>query len=156
MKDISKILEKAISMSSGYNAELVSTQIEEIPNMWCRLEDDSNLKWYLISKSNGKSVIKCYGYLSVQFPVAILKRNCPKKIYNLLLEKKIVLEEYCEKYSCEKNILRNLLKKSNFIDDRFLYDENFPFDEEAFLKIDEGIKYINPYNFTFNDLKLYE
>lgn len=155
MKDISRILEKAISMSSGYNAKLISDQIEKIPNIWCRLEDDSNLKWYLISESNGKSVIKYYGYLSVQFPIAILKRNCPKSIYNLLLEKNIVLEDFCERYSCEKSILRNLLIDVNLIDDRFLYDDNFPFDEEAFLKIDEGIKYINPYNFTFNDLKLY-
>ena len=41
----------------------------------------------------------------------------------------------------------------NLFDDRFLYDESFPFDEELFLKIDEGIRYINPYDFAFEDIK---
>ena len=61
MKDISFILEKGILLSKDYNSKLISKKLEKISSIWCRLEDDSNLNWYLISKSNGKSVIEYYG-----------------------------------------------------------------------------------------------
>ena len=153
MKDISFILEKGILLSKDYNSKLISKKLEKISSIWCRLEDDSNLNWYLISKSNGKSVIEYYGYLSVKFPVALLMKNCSSKIYQLLSENGILLEEYCEKYSCKESVLREYVKDKVFIDDRFLCDASMPFDEELFLKIDEGISYINPYQFTFQDIK---
>lgn len=152
MKDISLILKKAVLLLNGYDSKSVSHEIEKIPNIWCRLEDDSNLSWYLISKSDGESVIEYYGYLSAIYPVALLMKECPKDIYKLLSEKGVLFEEYCERYSCEESILRRYVGDINFIDDRFLYDESIPFDEELFLKIDEGIRYINPYNFAFNDI----
>lgn len=36
-------------------------KIEGVSDTWCKLEDDSNLKWYLISKIDGKSVIYIIG-----------------------------------------------------------------------------------------------
>ena len=153
MKDISLILEKAFLLSNGYDSKLVSYEIEKISNIWCRLEDDSNLNWYLISKSDGKSVIEYYGYLSAKYPVALLMKTCPKDIYKLLLAKGVLFEEYSERYSCKENILRRYVGDINLIDDSFLYDESMPFNEELFLKIDEGIRYINPYNFAFEDIK---
>lgn len=153
MKDISSILKQAVLLSNGYDSRSVSHEIEKIPNIWCRLEDDSNLSWYLISKSDGKSVTEYYGYLSATYPVALLMKECPKDIYELLSEKRVLIEEYCERYSCEESVLRRYVEDKNFIDDRFLDDENIPFDEESFLKIDEGIRYINPYNFAFDDIK---
>lgn len=153
MKDISLILGKAVLLLNGYDSKLVSHEIEKIPNIWCRLEDDSKLNWYLISKSNGKSVLGYYGYLSVKYPVALLMKDCPKDICKLLSEKGVLIEEYCERYSCEENTLRRYVEDLNLIDDRFLYDESIPFDEELFLKIDEGTRYINPYDFAFDDIK---
>lgn len=153
MKDISLILKKAVLLSNGYDSKSVSYEIEKIPNIWCRLEDDSNLSWYLISKSDGKSVIEYYGYLSTIYPVALLMKECPKDICKLLSEKGVLLEEYCERYSCEGSVLRGYVGDIKFIDDRFLHDGSIPFDEELFLKIDEGIRYINPYNFAFDDIK---
>ncbi len=87
------------------------------------------------------------------YPVALLMKECPKDIYNLLSEKGVLIEEYCERYCCEESILRKYIGDINFIDDRFLYDESIPFDEELFLKIDEGMRYINPYNFAFDNIK---
>lgn len=154
MKDVSLIFKKAVLLSNGYDSKSVSHEIEKIPNIWCRLEDDSNLRWYLISKSNGKSVIEYYGYLSTIYPVALLMKECPTDIYKLLSEKDVLIEKYCERYSCEEDILRRYVGENiNLIDDRFLFDESIPFDEELFLKIDEGIEYINSYNFLFNDIK---
>lgn len=153
VKDISVTLEKAMKLSNGYHAENISYKIEKIKNVWCRLEDDSDRNWYLISKSNGKSVIKYYGYLSVKFPIALLMKCCTTDIRNLLLKNNVILEKYCKGYCCNENILKQYTENKIFIDDRFLYDEDIPFNEEIFLKIDEGVQYINPYHFTFGDIK---
>lgn len=153
MKDISTVLEKALLYSSKYNPDELSLQIERISDIWCRLEDDSNLKWYLISKNDGKLVVEYYGYLSVKFPVALLMKNCPNNIRKLLIENKVFLEEYCDRYSCDETILKKYVEDKVLIDDRFLYDGYIPFSEELFLKIDEGIDYLTPYNFRFDDIK---
>lgn len=153
MKNISLILEKAVLSSEGYDSRLVAHEIEKIPNVWCRLEDDSNLRWYLLSTNNGKSVVGYYGYLSTKFPVALLMKDCPFNIRKLLSKNEVLLEEYCDRYSCDENILKKYVGDRVLIDDRFLYDDRIPFDEEAFLKIDEGISYLNPYNFAFDDIK---
>ena len=87
MKDISLILKKAILLSNGYDSKLISQEIEKIPNIWCRLEDDSNFNWYLISKSNEKTIIEYYGYLSAKYPIALFMEKCPKEIYQLLYAK---------------------------------------------------------------------
>ncbi len=153
VKDISVTLEKAIKLSNEYHSENISHEIEKIKNVWCRLEDDSERNWYLISKSNKKSVIKYYGYLSVKFPIALLMESCTTNIRDLLLKNGVILEKYCKSYCCNENILKQYTENKIFIDDRFLYNENIPFNEELFLKIDEGIQYINPYYFTFDDIK---
>lgn len=77
----------------------------------------------LISKNDGKSVVEYYGYLSVKFPVALLLKNCPNNIRKLLIENKVLLEEYCERYSCDETILKKYIEDKVLIDDRFLYDE---------------------------------
>lgn len=153
MKDISVILEKAVLSMDGYDSKLISYEMEKEFDIWCRLEDDSNLRWYLISKNNGRTVTEYYGYLSEKYPVALLMKNCPKNIYALLLEKGILVEEYCKRYSCEEKILKKYVGDIKFIDDRFLYDDKMPFNEEIFLLIDEGVRYINPHNFAFDDIK---
>ena len=153
MKDLTLVFKKAFSLSDEYDSKSLSNKLEKLPNIWCRLEDDSNLRWYLISKSNGKSVVECYGYLSAKYPIALLTKKCPDDISHLLSSEKIIIEEYHERYSCEETIMRKYVEDINLIDDRFLYDEKISFDEEAFLKIDEGIEYINPYNFAFEDIK---
>ena len=153
LKNISKSFEKALKVVENFDVHVVSKEMEKIPDIWCRLEDDSNLNWYAISRNNGKTVIEDYGYLSARFPIAVLMKGCPIIICKLLSEKGVIIEEYNERYSCEEKILRKYVDDIILIDDRFLYDENIPYNEELFLKIDEGINYINPYNFAFDDIK---
>lgn len=153
MKDISQTLELALTLNINYDSKLVADELEKIPNIWCRLEDDSKFNWYLISRSNGKTIEQYYGYLSTKYPVALLGKDCPVSISLLIKKMGILKEELCERYSCNEWILKYYVKDCMIIDDRFLYDENIPFNEEIFLKIDEGINYINPYSFTINDIK---
>lgn len=151
MKDISFVFEKAISISEGYNSKIIASAIEMNSNAWCRLEDDSNLKWYLISKHNGKSVVEYYGYVSYMFPVAVIMNNCPKKIVQIIEDCDILIEKYYNRYMCNEKILSKFVDKP-LLDDRFLFNDKIPFDEEIFTAIDEGVDYINPYNFKFEEL----
>ena len=155
MRDISVVLEKAIKNKSNYTSRLVSKEIEELPNIWCRLEDDSSRNWYTISLSDGKTVIEDYGYLSYSFPVALLKDNCPKNIYDIIYKYDILYDILCDSLSCEPKILEKYIDAQEIalIDDRFMDDNSLPFNEELFLKIDEGINYINPYRFNFENIK---
>jgi len=155
MRDISSTFERAIKNKANYNSRLVSKEIEKIPNIWCRIEDDSRRSWYTISLSNGKTVMEDYGYLSCSFTVALLKDNCPQIIYDILCKHNILCERLCELFSCEPEILEQYIDTQDIalIDDRFMEDDSIPFDEEVFLSIDEGINYINPYRFAFDDIK---
>lgn len=154
IKDVSLIFKKAMLISKEYKPNLISKDLEKLTNIWCRLDDDTNLNWYSITKVDKDFfyVIEDYGYLSRKFPISILMKNCPKNIRNLLYKNGILCENYCERYSCEEEILKNYVDHVSFIDDSFLYDENIPFNQDLFLKIDEGINYINPNNFLFEDI----
>lgn len=154
MRNLSKILGEAVEKASKYNSRIISKEMENIPNIWCRLEDDSRGKWYLISEMDGKSVKKYFGYLSHEYPVALLFDECPHEVKELLKEKQVLLDKYNDNYSCDENILKNYIDEDIImLDDRFLSDETILFDEETFLRIDEGIEYINPYNFSFESIK---
>lgn len=153
MKDISKVMQAAIEKSDTYNSETISKKLEKYHEIWCRLEDDTNMNWYLISETDGKSVKRYLGYLSHKFPIAFLYENCPQEIKEYLHNENILLEEYVDRYSCKENILKQYIDNVKMIDDRFLYDDTIPFNEDVFLEIDEGIQYINPYDFSFDSIK---
>lgn len=153
MKDISQLLEKASLEANQYDSKHISRAIEKVPNIWCRLEDDSNFNWYLIGKNDGESVVSYYGYLSSKFPVALLTEDCPDAVYRILSVSGISIDKYCKRYSCRADVLRRYVNDIELIDDSFLYDDSLQFDEEIFLKIDEGTRYINPRNFSFDEIK---
>ena len=151
MKDITLVFEKAIAFRNGYNSKQIASEIEMKADSWCRLEDDSNLKWYLISKNNGKTIIKYYGYLSRMYPVAIMMEDCPNEILKILFNSEVIVEKYYEKYKCDEKILSRFVDKI-IIDDGFLYNDKIPFNEELFNVIDDGVEYINPCGFRFEEL----
>lgn len=154
VKDISNIMRDAIEKSDNYNSRNISKDMEqEFHQVWCRLEDDSNWNWYLISETDGITVKKYWGYLSKKYPIAFLYDSCPEEIRYFLQRKRIIMEKYQDRYSCEETILKQYVSHMKMIDDRFLYDETIPFDEEKFLEIDTGIEYINPMNFSFESIK---
>lgn len=152
MKDVSKSFEKAILLSKEYDVRILENKIEQLQNIWCFLDYDSNYDWYVVGKNNGDSLIEDYAYLSTKFPIVLVRKNCPKNVYNLFLENNIVIEEFCENYCCDENILKHYVTHIALINDNFMYDENIEFNMETFYKIDEGINYINPYNFSFWDI----
>lgn len=153
MNDLTEIFSKAIENKDRYNSLEVSKQLGKLDNVWCRIEDDSNRKWYLISETDGKSVKTYFGYLSCDYPVSLLFENCPKNVIDCLEDNKVLITEYDDRYSCRDDILGYFIDNIPIIDDRFLRDESIPFDTETFLLIDDGLKYVSPYDFSFESLK---
>lgn len=151
VKDLTSAFEKAIAFRTGYNSEQIASDIETNTDCWCRLEDDSNLKWYLISQNNGTTVTEYYGYLSRMYPIAIMMENCPNKILKILFDSKVIVENYYDKYKCDEKILGQFVDK-DIIDDCFLYNDKIPFNKELFNAIDEGVEYINPCGFRLEEL----
>lgn len=78
-RDISKVFETAVKQSKNYHSNDIAGKLETINNIWCRLEDDSRRNWYLICRTNGKTVTDYYGYLCSTYPVALLMNSCPRK-----------------------------------------------------------------------------
>ncbi len=151
IKNITDIMREAVKNSEGYRFEKIAKELEQIPNIWCTDDYDSNGKWYIISRSDGKTVIEDYGYLSSEYPIAFLFDTCPKEVREKLLDNQVLIDDYSEKCCCDEEVLGKYINK-RFLDDRFMYDYNLPFNEEVFIEIDDGACYINPYNFCFTDL----
>ena len=152
-RDISKVFETAVKQSKNYHSNDIADKLETINKMWCRLEDDSRRNWYLISETDGKTVTDYYGYLCSMFPVALLMNGCPESIAKLLEDNNVFIEKYCEHYYCEESVLKEYVDDVAFIDDSFLYNNDIPLDFELYGKIEKGIKYINQYNFEFEEIK---
>ena len=151
IKNITHIMHEAVKIAEGYHFRTIDSELEQLPNIWCRVDDDSNRNWYIISRSNGKSAIEDYGYLSREYPIAFLFDTCPKAVCDILLNNQVLVDAYSERCCCDENVLRKYTKK-RLLDDRFMYDYDFPFNEEIFLEIDGGQCYINPYDFCFDEL----
>ena len=153
MNDITEIFKKAVFMSDEYDKHKIAYEIEKNKNIWCEPTDDWGYLWYLISESDGKSDQEYYGYLSVLYPVALIMDNCPEFIINDLKKNNILIAKFEEPFSCSEEVLKLYTSDVNILDDRFLDDCNFELDDERLYYIYEGIPYITPYSFTFDEIR---
>lgn len=98
-----------------------------------------------------------YGYLSIQYPVALIKENCPEIIRRILAENNILFTELEEPMRCNEDILRKYVDR-RLIDESAFLNGNFSFDDERFdfilNRIETGYScYIDASNFMFNDIR---
>lgn len=152
MKDVTEIFGKAVDMQGDYQYRLVRNALEKDPGIWCMPDSDSNEKWSYIGRTDGNSIVENYGFICEGFPVALLKDECPDKVKTVLDKCGVLHTSFDEELSCEESILRSYLTDVLIIDDRFLEDDNLPFNDEAFEMITEGVRYTTPYRFAFDDL----
>lgn len=150
IKDLTDIFIKGIINSADYNPKDIENKLEDLPNIWCRMCDDSLCNWYLISRSNAKDVAEYYGWLSCRFPVALIMENCPDNIRQLLNENGVITDDFSRKCSCDEDILRQYAPQSclHIIDDSKLIDGRISFDSEEFITIC-SYYYTEPYDFDF-------
>lgn len=98
-----------------------------------------------------------YGYLSICYPVTLIKENCPDIIKSVLAENNILFTELEEPMRCNEDILRK------YVDEQYVFDENaflssdFYFEDYRFelilRRLETGEQYyIDAGNFIFDDI----
>ncbi|MCM1505743.1 MAG: hypothetical protein NC177_01210 [Ruminococcus flavefaciens] len=160
MKDYTEIFSKAIELSSGYNIEKICDIINAIGDNYCGTDSEwCTYCWYdLCRKTADNKMIDTYGYLSVDYPVALIKENCPDVIKSVLSENNILFTEFEEPMRCKEDILRKYVYRRRVIDESaFLNDGDFSYDDERFELILDRIEtgwscYIDASNFMFCDI----
>ena len=161
MKDYTEIFSKAIDLSSGYDIKKISKIINSIGDNYCGETGEwGEYFWYFICKETADNkLMDMYGYLSKNYPVALIKENCPDIIKSVLAENNILFTEFEEPMSCNEDILRNYVCRSRRIinENIFLNNGDFSFDDERFdmilYRIETGSHfYVDAGNFMFDDI----
>ena len=158
MKDYTEIFSKAIELSSGYRIENIADIINSTDGNYCGTDDEQcSYLWYdLCKKTADNKMGDNYGYLSIQYPVALIKENCPEIIRRILAENNILFTELEEPMRCNEDILRKYVDR-RVIDESAFLNGNFSFDDERFDLILDRIEtgyscYIDASNFMFDDI----
>ncbi len=153
IKDLTDTFGKGILNLANYNFKDIQCKLETLPCIWCMDNPDKLDNWYYIGRTNGKSLIEKYGFLSCRFPVALLMENCPDNVRNLLKNNNIFTDDFSRKCSCDEEILKQYAPQSSLriIDDRKLLDGRISFDSQEFITIC-SFHYLSPYDFDFYDI----
>lgn len=160
MKDYTEIFSKAVELSSGYDIDKISVLINAVGDNYCGTDSEwCTYRWYyLCRETEDNMLVDDYGYLSVDYPVALIKENCPDIIKSVLAENNILLTEFEEPMCCNEDVLRKYVHGRRVIDETvFLNNGDFSFDDERFELILERIEtgeryYIDAENFMFSDI----
>lgn len=159
MKDYTEIFSKAIELSSGYRVENIADIINSTDDNYCQERDDwGEYNWYyLAGEDKDHMILGDYGYLSIQYPVALIKENCPEIIRRILAENNILFTELEEPMRCNEDVLRKYVDR-RVIDESAFLNGNFSFDDERFDLILDRIEtgyscYIDASNFMFDDIQ---
>lgn len=160
MKDYTEIFSEAINISSGYNIEKICNIINSIGNNYCGTDDEwCDYNWYYLCKeTESNQLFDVYGYLSREYPVALIKKNCPEIIISVLAENKILFTEFEEPLCCDQDILRRYVHFKRVIDESAFLNGGFAFDDERFELILQRIEngrqyYIDAGNFMFDEIQ---
>ena len=162
MKDYTEIFSKAIDLSTGYDIKKISNIINSISNNYGCEEDGEwgEYFWYLLCEvTPDNMIVDIYGYLSKNYPIALIKENCPDIIKHNLAENNILVTDFEEPMCCNEDILRYYVCRSRRIIDEniFLNNGDFSFDDERFdmilYRIETGSHfYVDAGNFMFDDI----
>ena len=117
--------------------------------------------WYVIGTAEKfcfpQTSDDIYGYISVQFPVAFIFDNCPETVKSLLSENNIFYTRFDHNLSCEEETLKKYIPYKCVIDESFLDNCDYSFDDYRFLYVLERLEtgnkyYIDAADFTFEDI----
>lgn len=154
MNDLTKVFEAGIKVSGNYDPYKI-IKIFNKTAYYCSDDDEAN--WMSVWENiEGKSVF--YAFISQYYPAALVKDNCPEPVKNILKYNHILTAKFEEPFSCEEDILKKYVRSGQIIiDDRFLDNCDFSFDDERLFWIYEclehGRKYVAPYGFTFEEIR---
>ena len=159
MKDYTEILSKAAELKSGYDFTAVSSRINAHHGLQCGDWDNwADIRWYRLCPKTPCSYDKCYGFICSSFPVALLTEYCPEALKQLLDEVGILHTELVEPMRCDEGILRKYVPQRIIIDESFMDNCDFSFDDERFFwvcqKLETGHQnYIDAGSFTMAEIR---
>ncbi|MDE6426269.1 MAG: hypothetical protein K2K89_09075 [Ruminococcus sp.] len=160
MKDYTEIFSKAIDLSSGYDIEKICDIINVIGDNYCGPDDEwCGYNWYYLCKETEDNKLgDVYGYLSVYYPIALIKENCPDIIKSVLAENNILLTEFEEPMCCNEDILKQYVDRLVIDESAFLNNGDFSFNDERFELILDRLEtgthyYIDAENFMFHEIQ---
>lgn len=155
MNDLTKVFEAGIRESDNYDPYKIIKIFNKTEYYNC--SDDDEASWMPIWENKERKSIY-YAYVSQFFPAALVKETCPEPVKNILIENGIYIAKFDEPFSCEEDILKKYVRNGQIIiDDRFLDNCDFSFDDERLFWIyqclEHGRKYVAPYCFTFEEIR---
>lgn len=160
MKDYTGIFSEALEISSGYDINKICDIINSVGDNYCGMDDEMcTYRWYYLCRTTENNMLYgVYGYLSVDYPVALLKENCPDIIKSVLAAYKILFTEFEEPMCCSEDILRKYVHGRRVIDETAFLNSDFSYGDERFKLILQRIEtgkryYIDAENFIFREIQ---
>lgn len=159
MKDYTEIFSKAIRYRAGYNAEKIGKIINAQENFnFGDFDEWIEEHWYLLSAKKIVSDDEYYGYLSSEYPVALLSESCPDRLKQILDENGIFHTELIEPLSCDEDVLKQFVHHKKVFDEHFLDDGDFSFEDERFALVLERLengfqRYVDASHFLFSEIR---
>ena len=144
--DYTEVFKKAIENKSNYNFESVRKNINSHSSFYCGDWDAwADNHWYRLTPECVVSYDKCYGFLSAEYPVALLTEYCPYELKSLFDELGIINTRLEEPMSCDENILRQYISYPMVFDETFIDKCDYSCDDERFAmvlkRLETGKKY---------------
>ncbi len=160
MKNYTEIFSKAIDLSPQYDIDKISDIINSIGDNYCGTDDEwCSYNWYYLCRETENNLLTdIYGYLSAEYPIALIKENCPEIIISVLAENNILFTEFEEPMCCNEDILRKYVHGRCVINESaFLNNGDFSFEDDRFELILQRLEtgrqyYIDAENFMFSDI----
>lgn len=159
MKDYSEIFKRAIECKEDYDVKKVAKIINEQSDMSFGDPDNwTDGHWNMLTPKLPFSYDDHYGFISSEYPIALLTKKCPDKLKCILDENNILYTELEEPLSCDENILKQYVPHTMVIDERFLDDLDFSLDDERFFLVLQRLEtghqeYIDSSNFMFWEIR---
>lgn len=151
MNNLTEIFKKGIAVSEGYDHLDILKKINKLENVFGDM-DDGGGNWDLVWGKKGEQSI-IYAFFSRFYPVALVKDECTKEVISLFQDNSILIAKFQEPFSCDEEVLKKYARCKNILDDRFLNDCDFTLEDDRLFYIYEGISYITPYSFSFDEIR---
>lgn len=151
MTDLTTIFSEGMRFAEEYNHFKLIRHINSLEEILCDIDDDGanwDVIWTLVNRKT-----EIFAFFSKMYPVALIKQKCPESVLNMLKKYGVLIAPFDSVFSCDATILKQYAPDRNILDDRFLTEEDFSLDDERLFFIYNNIKYITPYEFTFDEIR---
>lgn len=160
MRDYTEFFKAALRAGADYSADDVQNALSAHDNICCTDDMDCNYEnWLFIYGCDGMDFTDFYGYLSMRYPAALLKADCPAQVKEILAQNHVIYTALEEPMCCDAEILRRFAPQSAYIifnEDALLSGDISPDDAHFLLvleRLETGRKcYVDAGDFCFGEI----